>query len=138
MKTKEIKLIFLTSILLLFSNISISQSKEVKLAFEVVKTKVLSPGSLKLVESVESDYLKKFLLEKGMDFGHCVSTVIITVDSQNIYGALIRDVYWVFFKNGVPCACENSKSVDVFIGSGETGQRRLEEVIKNSTCGCNK
>lgn len=90
-----------------------------------------SPSSAKLVSYVDKENMKDVLKKADIQLDPCITAEMYDYDAQNSFGAIIRDSYVVFFKNGKPCHLEKSNSIK------KGNSQLLKIALEMNDCGCN-
>jgi hypothetical protein len=106
-----------------------------QMAISYVKKQLKSPASAQIVQYEGNANSRKVLSESGFDLAQCQKVSIVVIDAQNSYGAMLRNYFFVFFKNDKPCHMEDVKS----LGSASSWMDKttmLRTTLKMNYCDC--
>lgn len=105
--------------------------------YSFIVKRLKSPSSANLIECIYSDDIKK-VVEKAIDSSlpSCITVGYFEVEAQNSFGGMVRNSYWVFYRNGVPCHLETTDDIDYVIRSGNPSQA-IHLALSSNGCGCN-
>lgn len=101
-----------------------------KKGWEFVLNHLKSPSSAKLVSYVDKNGMKEVFKKADIKLAPCITAEMYDCDAQNGFGAMIRESYVVFFKNGKPCHMEKSTSIS------KSSEVALKVALEMNGCGC--
>lgn len=115
-----------------------AQSNEqfLSMSKEYVLKQVKSPGSTVFISYINPSKVKTMFSEFGVHLDNSFNTVFLSFDSQNMYGALIRFEYYIFFKNNRPCTMIKADEIVSLIDNRQ--QAALCSFLTIKGCDCLK
>lgn len=110
-------------------------SKE-QAGYSFVLKRLKSPSSANLIEHGYGDKFKK-AVETAIHgtLPSCITVGYYEIEAQNSFGGMVRDSYWVFYRNGVPCHVETSDNIDYAVRSGNP-QGAISAALSVNGCDC--
>ena len=119
----------------LYSCTSSSTDRQLSAGYSFVLSRLKSPSNTTLVKSLYGGQIRNLVEEHcSVKLPSCITVGCFEVDTPNSFGALLRETFWVFYKNGIPCHLETSKALDK-VSSTRNG-RLLITALEMNGCKC--
>lgn len=108
----------------------------IKEGYSFILTRVKSPSNTSLQASKYGQDVKNMVEEHcHVKLPTCITVGYFSVDTPNGFGTLIREGFWVFYRNGSPCHLETDAALDK-VAATQNGHLLISALEMNG-CGCN-
>ncbi len=108
-----------------------------KKGYSFLLSRLKNPSSAKLIAIGQSEKAKNAIEKSGFYLKSCHSVVLYQIDATNSYGGTMREMYYVFFKNGTPCFLKTPEDISNYSWTNlSQKQGMIEFDLSINGCGC--
>lgn len=143
---KMLKICLLSLIYIAFSSWFISINKKggisnesdsyIKDGYSFILSRVKSPSNTSLLVYKYGTEVKNMVeTHCQVNLPNCITVGYFYVDTPNSFGALLREDFYVFYRNGIPCHLETEEALKK-VETTQNGHLLLNALEMNG-CGCN-
>lgn len=108
----------------------------IKAGFSFILSRVKSPSNTSLLASKYGKEVKSMVEEHcHVKLPACINVGYFSIDTPNGFGTLVREGFWVFYRDGNPCHLETGDALDK-VAATQNGHLLISALEMNG-CGCN-